>query len=699
MPSVKELPPLPWLAVVIAGFGLPTTAQHFSDVTAEAGIDHHQFASLGPSQLEPYYMSGGAAAGDYDQDGRIDLFVTRMDAPGILYRNLGGRFVAIPGDRVGIELPSGGNGAAWGDIDNDGDLDLYVTTVGRTRNFLYLNQGDGTFREAAGERGAAVENQAPAVGLRAYGFGAAFGDFDLDGFLDLHTTSWLDFGTGPRGHPGGVGTRLLRNRGTAGPGFFEDVTERAGVAMNRISNRNRLPDVSFAFAPRFSDLDDDGYPDLAIAADFGTSRLFWNNGDGTFTDGTAAAAVGTEENGMGSAIGDFDGDGRLDWFVTSVFHHGPLPLDSNWGGSGNRLYRNLGQRGFQDTTDHAGVRDGGWGWGASFLDYDLDGDLDLIMTNGIDFPQTPEDRQFNHDSMRLWRNQGDGTFLEVAGAEGVLDTGSGKGLVVLDFDDDGDPDVFVVNNRGQPVLYQNHQAGTNRWLKIQLEGVRSNRQGIGARLTLIADLESPQNTTQVREIDGGSNFLGQNAPVAMFGLGGSREVVDRVIVRWPSGWHQKVDRVPANTTLRVQEASDYAMWQARFFTATERLDASVSGEQADPDGDGLANLAEYAFGRDPLSVESAPVWDLTLAESALTHEPTLVLALSPESGAVEAGLRVETAPALSAEWLPIGSIDLGTTSLSAGKPWNLLLPMTADATFFRIGVVRVRGSGHLAPSR
>ena len=177
----------------------------------------------------------------------------------------------------------------------------------------------------------------------------------LDIFTSEWRTLWQTNDNGP------THARLLHNRGAEQPGYFDDVTTEAGVSVDLLH-----PHGDFALSPRFSDLDGDGWPDLTIASDFLTSRLFWNNGDGTFTDGTREASVGTDQAGMGSTIGDYDGDGDLDWFVTAISDH-------RYPDRGNRLYRNEGQREFSDQTDAVGVRDGQWGWGTSFLDYDNDG--------------------------------------------------------------------------------------------------------------------------------------------------------------------------------------------------------------------------------------------------------------------------------------------------------------------------------------
>jgi len=523
-------------------------AQVFSEVTVAAGISYNQYANY--AGFDPRIMSGGAAAGDYDNDGWVDLFVTRADDTNILYRNQGnGTFAPVAPTTSGIDFASNSNGATWGDIDNDGDLDLYVTTIGIGRNLLYLNNGNGTFSEAAGANGAAAQNSGSGIDGR---FSATFGDYDGDGYLDLYTTSWADLG--------GVGNRLFRNQGAANPGQFTDVTVAAGVTMDQISNTLEEEDAgnSFGFSPRFADLDGDGRLDLTVAGDFGTSRLFWNNGDGTFTDGTLAAGVGTDENGMGSTIADYDRDGRLDWFVTSIYAEPGSAEDpsgnpdANWGISGNRLYRNNGDRTFSDATDSAGVRDGGWGWGTTFFDYDNDGDQDLVMTNGYEVNFTTAEDGFNNDPMRLWRNDGAGVFTEVATLEGISDNGSGKGLLTLDYDNDGDLDLLVVNNQGEPVLYRNDSTGNNDWIAIGLAGSESNRYGIGALITVLPELGGPE---QIFEVNTGSNYLGQNDILAHFGLGQLSGNIDKITVVWPSGIIHTLTNVQANRRVLLDEST------------------------------------------------------------------------------------------------------------------------------------------------
>jgi hypothetical protein len=494
----------------------------FTDVTATSGISYNQFSGSSSNTFTD--MTGGAAAGDVDGDGLIDLFVTRLNATDILYRNKGDGTFEDVSLAAGLTLNRPTNGAAFGDIDNDGDLDLYVTTTAHNRFYLYINNGSGVFTEQAVARGAQMTNN-----LGAYGQSAAFGDYDRDGYLDLVTGDW---GT----HAAFGSARLLKNQGAANPGYFTDTSAASGT--------NVFPtETAFRFSPRFSDLNDDGLPDLTFAADFLTSQLFWNNGDGTFTDGTQAAGVGTDQNGMGSTIADFDGDGDLDWFVTAIKAHpdDPNPLQD----TGNRLYVNNGDGTFHDGTDAAGVRDVGWGWGTSFFDYDNDGDLDLIATNGWGDYHAD-------DRTTLWQNN-NGVFTNVSDASGITDNRQGRGLLTFDYDNDGDLDVFLVNNSSTPVLYRNDGGNDSDWLRVTTQGTVSNRNGIGAKITVDPD-SSIVGDEMVREIDGGSNFLSMSEMTAHFGLGVAAGTVDSITIRWPSGIQQMFFNVAANTELLAVEA-------------------------------------------------------------------------------------------------------------------------------------------------
>jgi hypothetical protein len=519
------------------------TPPSFSDVTGSAGVGYLQHAAAQASSgcifvstCEPERMSGGAAVADVDGDGDLDLFATRLDAPDLLFENLGNGSFADASAAAGFDaydLQS--NGAAFGDVDADGDPDLLVTVLGEAgdatnaRNYLFLNDGGGGFTEAAVARGADATSPGPRTT-----YSVSFGDYDLDGWLDLHVSEWSILGT--------ENSRLLHNRGAVAPGFFEDTTDEAGVSLSGVS----------AFASSFVDLDRDGWPDLAVAGDFGTSRLFWNDGDGSFTEDTVGAGVGTDENGMGSTFGDFDGDGDLDWFVTSI--HDPAETcetqPCNWGYSGNRLYAYDGARSFSDATDTAGVRAGYWGWGAVFFDSDNDGDQDLVMTNGVDFPVFTFDDAFNADPMRLWQNDGSGVMTEISAGAGLSDTSSGKGLLVFDYDADGDLDLFVVNNAGAPRLYRNDGGNDNDWLRVRLVGRSSNREGYGAKVRVEA---SPGGGVREQQVGAIHHFLGQSERVAHFGLGPAAGPVHRVEVVWPSGQSQSLADVAPNQLLVLTE--------------------------------------------------------------------------------------------------------------------------------------------------
>ncbi|MEM7158684.1 MAG: CRTAC1 family protein [Myxococcota bacterium] len=518
----------------------PPIGPHFVEVTEAAGLDYDPGELLPPpfclfddinwpgpgDYCTPERYLGGAAVGDFDDDGWPDLYVVRKGGPGLLFHNDGDGSFSDETETRGLVHDSISGGAAWLDIEGDGDLDLMLTGFGTLRHFLYVNDGTGSFEEQAQPRGAAVE-----TGLIHVGTSIGVGDYDLDGYLDMFVADWraaqilgkeLDH------------NRLLHNRGAEAPGYFEDVTSQMGIVMQGQSQWTASGPGAFGFAPAFVDLDGDHWPELSIAADYGSSRLFWNDGAGGFVDGTLASGVSNNAHGMGSTFGDYDADGDLDWFISAIwFPDGP---------EGNRLYRNDGARTFTESTDDVGVRDGGWGWGAAFFDADHDGDLDLGLASG--WPST----NFDDDPLRLWLNQDEHPWREAAEPMGIDYRGYGRGLVPLDYDRDGDLDLLVLGNTEPAALYRNDGAKAP-WLTVRATGQPHNPRGIGAEVRVQTQ---PGGSWQLRHIGVGSHLFGQQDAVAHFGLGNQTTEVHRVEVLWPAtGRHAELHHVPIDSALVV----------------------------------------------------------------------------------------------------------------------------------------------------
>jgi hypothetical protein len=560
----------PW-PELSTGLGMgETTGLEFVDATAElGGVDTAYFPGDWPPGCDPAgegwvgtpckmeLQGAGAAVGDFDDDGWPDIYLTRLVGRDLLLRNVLGEGGGGPSfEEVGLERglvdEFGGNGAAWVDVDGDGDLDLYVTSLGLDARFwFYRNElvetGVASFVEEAHAHGLALDD-----GVPHFGFSIAVGDYDRDGWLDLYTSEW---------RPGSAPTeatshaRLLRNLGAEAPGVFEDRTLAAGASMLMTN-----PAGLHVFAPSFVDLDEDGWPDLAITSDNGTSRLFWNRGDGSFVDGTPKAGVSLEGNGMGSALGDYDGDGHLDWYVSAIFSLDDSVECGNpvCGRGGNRLYRSRGPRCFEDLGAAHAVHIGGWGWGTAMWDPDNDGDLDLVETNGFQVPHGPPSLIFVNHPLRFWRNGseflGKSEFAERSSEVGLVDGGQGRGLVALDYDRDGDEDLLVVDNAGMfgtgTKLWRNETGDQNAWLAVELEGKAGNRHGVGARVELE---RAAASAAQVRVIGVGSHFLGQGEYRAHFGLGPENAPVAEVRVTWPSGEQSVLSNVGVRQVVTVSE--------------------------------------------------------------------------------------------------------------------------------------------------
>ena len=469
----------------------------------------------------------GAAFFDYDRDGDLDVLIvngsslSRLESGGdqmvALYQNDGhGRFTDVTA-RSGLTRRGWGMGTCVADYDNDGYPDIYVTALGP--NVLWHNTGRGTFTET----GQAADPR--------WSTGCAFGDYDRDGFVDLYVANYLSpewqkispdgehsckfmnivIPCGPkplRGEP----DVLYHN---TGKGTFVDVTKEAGVAEPGY----------YGFGVLFTDLDDDGWPDIYVANDSVPSLFFRNKRNGTFSEealpsGIAVSGEGREQAGMGIDAGDYDGDGRLDLIKTHFSQDYPT------------LYRNLGGAVFADVSAAAGLRLGPqFGWGVGFVDLDNDGRLDVFVSNGHIWTNIDDTGTSTYlQKKQVYRNIGGGRFQEVSRDIGgaVLELKSSRGTAFGDFDNDGDIDVLVVNNDEPPTLLRNDTAG-GRWITVRLEGTASNRDAIGAHVTIEAG-----GTRQVAEVRSGGSYLSNNDVRVHFGLG-DRTKVDRLQIRWPNG--------------------------------------------------------------------------------------------------------------------------------------------------------------------
>jgi len=308
------------------------------------------------------------------------------------------------------------------------------------------------------------------------------------------------------------------------------VSESAGISPSIMTLPDPLTTAEnrdFAFTPTFARINDDLYPDILSVADFNYSMYFVNNQDGTFSNATDTDVI-IDGNGMGSAVGDYDGDGDLDWFVTSIECNPDADCnDDTLSKIGNRLYRN--DHGvFTDATDESGVASSGWGWGACFLDFENDGDLDIYHTNG--WPNLDNQNEFANDISRAFVADGTGRFTDQAAELGLADTEQGRGVICADFDNDGDTDLLQLHRSKNisATLWRNDTTGNN-FLKVKLNGVTPNTEAVGSRITI-----NHAGNQQMREVSVASNFASQNPTVQIFGIGSDVQI-DELSVQWPDG--------------------------------------------------------------------------------------------------------------------------------------------------------------------
>jgi enediyne biosynthesis protein E4 len=526
----------------------------FRDVTREAGIafQHH---SAPDKRYIVESMSGGVALFDFDNDGRLDVYLvdsltvdTANDpkaARSALYRNLGGfRFEDVT-DKAGVGHPGWGMGVCTADVDGDGWQDLYVTALGGSR--LYRNERGRTFADVTDK-----------AGVKGSGWmaGCGFADYDRDGDLDLFVSRYVkvdlanlpEFGKGktceyrgiavqcgPRGLPG-EGDLLFRNDGDL---KFSEVGEAAGVSD---------PRGYFGLGVAWFDHDDDGWPDLYVANDSRPSFLYTNQRNGTFKEvgfpmGVAVSEDGGEQGGMGLALGDYDGSGRLSVFKT------------NFAEEYNNLFHDDGDHftelAFRSKTGPPSLPY--VGWGTAFLDYDNDGRLDLLAVNGHVYPQMDQAKLGASAGYRqrklLYWNRGDGTFDEVGEKHGPVFTEPrvSRGLAVGDLDDDGRLDAVVNDLDGSPQVLRNELAPAGHWLRVKLAGKGRNTDAIGALVTLKAGA-----STQRRLVQSGTSYLSQDDMRRSFGLGDATQV-EWLEVRWPDGTTTRRENVKADQTIAIEQ--------------------------------------------------------------------------------------------------------------------------------------------------
>lgn len=517
----------------------------FQDVTKKAGINH-QF------RVYEGMFGGGAVAFDFDRDGFEDLYITGgMNDDQLLRNNQNGSFSNVFA-KSGLTVTRGfvTQGVAAADVNRDGWVDLFVTTitlrnkklpVPRAMNLLFLNQGNGTFRDATKEYGLDQ--------LVSFSTGASFGDINADGYPDLYVGNYFnDF----RGELTYINDATIVGATQTSKGYL--LLNREGKRFDDVYEDYDLTHKGFGFGGVFSDYDNDGDLDLIVNHDFGykrTPNLILQNQyrRKSFLDLAPDLQLDLKINAMGTAVGDINNDGYLDYYFTNIRF--------------NKLMVSNGPgKPYTDQLQQAGMQYLAISWGANFADFDHDGDLDLFVSNGDLNPNCTPMGDF------YFENNGRGVFEDNARAYGLNDYGIGRGSVTFDLENDGDLDLLVVNQQpvleGYPVpsftrLYRNDAAKGN-WLKVALKGVEANLQGLGARVRVVAGGRS-----MLREIDGGaSSHISQNSPIAHFGLSSATRV-DSVVVIWPGGNEQLLLNQPINKLLTITETPDDSIGSLLWF--------------------------------------------------------------------------------------------------------------------------------------
>jgi len=530
----------------------------FTDIAKEAGIDIRMVNGGERTKKYIFESTGsGVALIDYDRDGYQDVFLvngSRVEAVAgditptnhLFRNNRNGTFTDVT-HRAGVASSGWGHGVCVGDFDNDGFDDLFVTYYGR-RNILYRNNGDGTFTDVTEKAGLNGPQ-------RNWSTGCAFVDYDRDGRLDLFVASYVELDPataalpgsgpnclsrgvsvfcGPRGLPA-ARSHLYRNQGG---GRFADVSVVAGIA--------RAGDC-YGLGVLTADFENRGLPDIYVACDSTPSLFFRNKGDGTFEErgvqsGVAYDEDGREQAGMGVSAADYDGDSWLDIFKTNFEDDVP------------DLYRNEHDGSFTFRTFDAklGYNLKYLGWGGGFFDYDNDCRPDIFVANGHVYPELESqghpESQFHQQNL-LYHNSGDGRFEDVTSTAGpgLALRRSGRGVAFGDLSNTGRLDILINNQNDAPTLLRNESANANHWISIRTAGVRSNRDGIGARVTVSAG-----GVRQIQEVMSGGSYLSQNDLRVHFGLGSATRI-ESIEVRWPSGGTDQIKDVASDRFLTIEE--------------------------------------------------------------------------------------------------------------------------------------------------
>ena len=541
----------PALLVLLCAFSESSGQVQFVDVSRQAGIDWTHENGATPEKYLIETMGGGAAFFDYDNDGWLDIYLvdsgthlhslTRTPARHALYHNnRDGTFTEVT-EQAEVAGEGYGMGVAVGDFDNDGWSDLYVTRFGS--NTLYRNLGDGTFQDITARAGVAVE---------AWSTSAAFFDMDNDGDLDLFVCVYLDWdydkemycGQPREGyrsycHPlryNPIASVLFENNGD---GTFTDISSSAGVDP-----------PGKALGVVTGDMNNDGFADISVANDAVANFLFKNNGDGTFKEigviaGVAYGIYGKAESGMGVDFGDYNGDAQIDLIITNI--------DQEM----NNLFSNQGDDWFIDLTLNAGLGQVATffsGFGVRFLDYDNDGDLDLVVSNGhvVDNIELYRYGVLHAEPPLLLENTGKGQFTDAGKSAGAIWGKSmvGRALAAGDYDNDGDSDLLFVNNQEPAVLVRNDGGNASPWLGLQLEGSTSNRDAVGAVVTLTTDRRK-----MLRERSGGTSYQAAQDPRIIFGLEAGEKMIS-LEVRWPGGAIQRLESLGLGRYHTLREGED-----------------------------------------------------------------------------------------------------------------------------------------------